>query len=68
MCVVAVNINETLVRDIFPELNTMDALNKWVQEEIDRRIEELRDEEDIMDIEDARAMVHETVRQAYASL
>lgn len=66
MCTVTININESVVQDLFPELDTLAAIRQWAQSELDRRIEELNANEETMDIEEARRMVHETVRKEYA--
>ncbi len=67
MCTVNIKVDENLLRDIMPELDTTAAINLWVQQLVDLRIQEMIDEEDeVMDIEEARAMVLETIRKEYA--
>ena len=41
MCTITVKVNENRLRDIFPELDTTAAISRWVQEVLDRRIDEL---------------------------
>ena len=67
MCTVNIKVDENLLRDIMPELDTTAAINLWVQQLVDHRIQEMVDEEDeVMDIEEARAIVLETIRKEYA--
>lgn len=65
MCTVVLNVNENLIRCLYPELNSPDKIRKWAQNELDKRIESL-ESLDTMDIEEARAMVHKTIRKEYA--
>ena len=67
MCTVNIQIDEALLRDIKPELDSTAAIRLWAQELINLRIQELINEnEETMDIEEARSMVHETIRKEYA--
>ena len=67
MCTVSINIDEDSIRDLRPELNTTAAIRSWVQELIDARLQQIRlEDEETMDVEEARAMVLETVRKEYA--
>ena len=67
MCTVTINIDEAAIRDLHPELNTTAAIRSWVQELVDARLQQIRLEgEETMGVEEARAMVHETVRKEYA--
>ena len=69
MCTVSVNVNEDVIREVLPQLENTAAIRKWVQMLIDARLRELIDEDDeTMDIEEARALVHETIREEYAKL
>ena len=69
MCTVNIKVDENLLRDIMPELNTTAAINLWVQQLVDLRIQELVDEDDeVVDLETAREMIHETIRKEYAQL
>ena len=44
MCVVSVNVNEELLRDINPELDTMAAISKWAQQVVDLQILQMKEE------------------------
>ena len=69
MCTVNIKVDENLLRDIMPELDTTAAINLWVQQLVDLRIKELIDEdEEVIDLETAREMLHETLRKEYAQL
>ena len=68
MCTVSIDIDETAIRDLRPELDTTAAIRSWVQELIDARLQQIRlEDEETMDVEEARTMVLETVRKEYAS-
>ena len=67
MCTVSINIDEAVIRDLRPELNTTAAIRSWVQELIDARLQQMRlEDEETMDVEELRAMLQETVRKEYA--
>ena len=67
MCTVNIQIDEALLRDVKPELDSTPAIRLWVQELVNLRIQELiNEDEETMDIEEASAMVHETIRKEYA--
>jgi hypothetical protein len=67
MCTVNIQVNEALLRNVMPELDSTAAIRLWAQNLINLQIEQLQaGEEETMDIEDARAMVHETIRKEYA--
>ena len=69
MCTVNIKVDENLLRDIMPELDTTAAINLWVQQLVDLRIKELIDKDDeVIDLETAREMLHETIRKEYAQL
>lgn len=69
MCTINIKVDENLLRDIMPELDTTAAINLWVQQLVDLRIKELIDEDDeVIDLETAREMLHETIRKEYAQL
>jgi hypothetical protein len=69
MCTVNIKVDENLLRDLMPELDTTAAINLWVQQLVDLRIKELIDEDDeVIDLETAREMLHETIRKEYAQL
>ena len=67
MCTVSIDIDEAVIRDLRPELDTTAAIRLWAQELINSRLQQLRmEDEETMDVEEVRAMVHETVRKEYA--
>ena len=67
MCTVNIQVDEALLRDVKPELDSTAAIRLWVQELVNLRIQELiNEDEETMDIEEARAMVHETIKKEYA--
>ena len=67
MCTINIQVDEALLRDVKPELDSTAAIRLWAQELINLRIQELiNEDEETMDIEEARAMVHETIRKEYA--
>lgn len=67
MCTVSIDIDEAVIRDLRPELDTTAAIRSWVQELIDSRLQQLQlEDEETMDVEEVRTMVLETVRREYA--
>ena len=67
MCTVTVKVDETLLRNMKPELDSAAAIRKWAQQLIDLRVQEMVAEDaETMDIEAAREMVLQTVRTEYA--
>ena len=67
MCTVTVNVDEAMLKELDPNLSDKTAIRRWVQELIDLRIQQMELEDDeTMDLEDARAMLHETIRKVYA--
>lgn len=67
MCVVSINVDEAILRDMRPELNNTAAIRRWAQELIDQRIRQMEYEDtEAMSIEEARAMVHAAIREEYA--
>jgi len=62
MCKVSINVNEAELREMCPELDSTAAISLWVQELVDLRMQQMRiEEEDTMDVEELRAMLHHTV-------
>ena len=56
-----------MLKEMNPNLSDKAAIRRWVQELIDLRIQQMELEDDeTMDLEDARAMLHETIRKVYA--
>ena len=67
MCTVTVNIDENLLRSVNPELTSTAAIREWAQQLIDYRIQEMQEEE-VVDLETAREILHDTIRREYARL
>ena len=66
MCVVSINVDEAVLRDMRPEIDTTAAIRLWAQELIDLRLREMRAEEETMSIEEARVITLAAVREEYA--
>ena len=67
MCTVTVNVDEAMLKEMDHNLSDKAAIRRWVQELIDLRIQQMELEDDeTMDLEDARAMLHETIKKVYA--
>lgn len=67
MCTVSINVNEKLLQDVLPELDNMGAIKQWVQQLVNLRVQELAHSQDeVMDVESARAMVHKAIQEEYA--
>ena len=66
MCTVCVKVDEALIRKVLPELDSTAAIRLWAQMLIDEHLKSLSEENDTMDVEDLREMLHETVRKEYA--
>lgn len=63
---VSINVDETALREIHPELNSLAAIRIWVQDLIDFRIQEMRAEDaEMMDLETMRKNLHQMVREVY---
>jgi hypothetical protein len=69
MCTVSVKVDEELIREVLPELENTASIRRWAQALIDARLRELvAEDEETMDVEEARELVHETIRTEYAQL
>ena len=67
MCTVSVNVDKALLQNMKPELDSMVAIQMWAQRLIDYTIQKMElEEEETMSVEEARALVHETIRKEYA--
>lgn len=44
MCTVSVKVNEDVLRDYLPELDTIEAIERWAQQVVDEEIERLQAE------------------------
>ena len=67
LCSITVNIDETVLQDLRPDLDNSAAIRQWVQELIDLHIQQMELEDtETMSLEEARAILHKTVREEYA--
>ena len=67
MCTVSIDIDEAVIRDLLPELDSTAAIRLWAQELVDSRVHQMRlEDEETMSVEELRAMLHETVKKEYA--
>lgn len=67
MCTVTVNVDEKALRRANPDLSDMVAIRRWAQQWVDYGFQELLDDEDeVVDLEAAREMLHQTIRDEYA--
>ena len=69
MCTVNIILDDATLRRIDPNLTNIESISRWLQRHVDIMIDEMAaDELETMDIEDARIMVHDTIRDEYARL
>ena len=67
MCKITIDIDEEKLRGVNPNLSDVANIRNWAQKLIDCRIQEMLDEEnEVVDLETAREMLHETIREEYA--
>ncbi len=67
MCTVSVKVDESVLRNIMPELNNKAAISQWAQQQFDMLMQELvAQDEATMSIEDALEMTLQAVREEYA--
>ena len=67
MCTVSINIDETVLRDMCPELDTTAAIRIWVQNLVDSHLQQMELEDtETMSIDEAREMTLAAVREEYA--
>lgn len=67
MCRVTVEVDQEVLRSMDPALDSTAAIRHWAQQLIDLRIQQMEFEDtETMDLEEARAMLHETIRKVYA--
>ena len=67
MCTVSVKVDETVLRNMMPELDTPAAISKWAQKQFDQLMQEMvAQDEATMSIEDALEMTLQAVREEYA--
>ena len=65
MCTVNIKVDDALVRRINPGLSSRESINKWLQGQVNAMIEEMA-AEDTVELETAREMLHQTIREVYA--
>jgi len=67
MCRVTVEVDQEVLRSMNPALDSTAAIRHWAQQLIDMRIQQMEFEDtETMSIEEARAIIHETIRKEYA--
>ena len=69
MCTESVKVDETILRNVLPELDSTAAISRWAQLLIDQHIDALTREyadDEVIDIETAREMTLAAVREEYA--
>ncbi len=68
MCSITVKVNEEILRRVNPNLNSTAAISQWVQQLVDLHTQEMTEfiDDEYMDIETARNIVLEAVREEYA--
>ena len=67
MCRVTVEVDQEMLRDYNPALDSTTAIRKWVQQLIDMRIQQMEFEDtETMSIEEAREMTLAAIREEYA--
>ena len=67
MCTVSINIDETMLQELKPELDGNAAIRLWAQRMIDLCIQQLEYEDnETISVEEARAMTLAAVREEYA--
>lgn len=69
MCVVSIKIDESSLRGVRPDLDTKAAIQSWAQHLINLHIQEMEKVNDVvMDLEEARALIHKTIHDVYAEI
>jgi len=67
MCLVTIKIDEATMRQINPSLSTRESIGQWLQHRVDLMIEEiLAKETETMDLETARTLLHQMVKEVYS--
>lgn len=66
MCTVNIQVDEAVLRDVMPELNSMTAIRLWAQQLIDHRIKEIAEDAEMIDLETMREDLHRMVKEVYA--
>lgn len=67
MCKVTVEVDQDVLRDMRPDLDSITAIRLWAQELINLHIQQMElEDEETMSIEEAREMTLAAVREEYA--
>ena len=67
MCSINIQVDESTLREVMPELDTTAAIRLWAQHLIDLRIQQMEIEDtETMSIEEACEMTLAAVREEYA--
>ena len=75
MCTVSVKVDEAVLRDVMPELDSNAAIRQWVQKLVDMHLQQLRgaserdllsDDDEAIDLETFRADLHRMIEEVYA--
>jgi len=69
MCTVSVNVDEAVLRDVMPELDSTAAIRQWVQQLIDLRIQEIIAEDGFnrdMTPEELYHVIEQDIKAIYA--
>ena len=67
MCTISIDVDEKVLRQANPNLDNIVTIRQWAQRLVDLSTKEMLGEDtETMDIEAARAMVHEAIREEYA--
>ena len=67
MCTINVQVDEAVVRDLMPELDSVAAISLWVQQLVDLRIRQMElEDEEMIDLETMREDLHRMVKEVYA--
>ena len=67
MCTVSIKIDEAVLRDMRPDLDSTAAIRIWVQNLVDSHLQQIEFEDtETMSIDEAREMTLAAVREEYA--
>ena len=67
MCTVSINIDEATMQQINPCLTSQESISCWLQHQVDLMLEKMASVgNDTMELEEAHAKLHETIRDKYA--
>ena len=66
MCTVSINIDEATMQQINPRLTSQESISCWLQHQVDLMLEKMASAaNDTMEHEEARVMLHKTIRDEY---